>query len=69
MADCADVPEVAVNDSDGRQAILAIRAVSSADWLWDHPFGGEVFGPMGLIVRVRGTWQKGQPLRHGWKGN
>lgn len=69
VADCADVLEVAVNVSDGRKAMPAIRAISSADWLRDHAFGGEVFGPMGFIVRVRGTWQKGQPSRRGWKGS
>ena len=36
-----------------RQATPYLFEVSGADWLADHMLGEEVFGPLGLIVRVR----------------
>ena len=53
MAGVAGVQVIARSDSTGRQAMPAILAVSGADWLGNHALGDEVFGPSGLIVRVR----------------
>lgn len=46
------VREVLAKPCDGRSATPAIYAVAGKDWLANHALGEEVFGPMGLIVRV-----------------
>jgi NADP-dependent aldehyde dehydrogenase len=38
---------------DLRNATPYLFEVSGADWLADHSLGEEVFGPLGLIIRVR----------------
>ena len=40
-------------DCAGRQAAAHLYAVSAEDFLADHQLAEEVFGPLGLIVRVR----------------
>ncbi|NBE07596.1 aldehyde dehydrogenase (NADP(+)) [Paragemmobacter ruber] len=46
------VREVLATPCDGRRATPAIYEVAGKDWLANHALGDEVFGPMGLIVRV-----------------
>ena len=52
VAGSAGVQTLACTDCQGRQATPAIFAVSGVDWLDDRVLGEEVFGPLGLIVRV-----------------
>jgi 2,5-dioxopentanoate dehydrogenase len=47
------VREVLTTTCDLRQATPYLFEVSGADWLADHKLAEEVFGPLGLIVRVR----------------
>ena len=42
---------------DQRQATPYLFEVSGADWLANHQLGEEVFGPLGLIVKVRDPQQ------------
>ncbi|MFN4101906.1 MAG: aldehyde dehydrogenase family protein, partial [Pararhodobacter sp.] len=44
-------------DSDGRQAAAHLYAVSAEDFLAETALAEEVFGPLGLIVRVRDAAQ------------
>ncbi len=61
------VQEIARADGDGRQAMPAVYAVSGAAWLQNHALGEEVFGPMGLIVRVRDLAEMGA-IAHAMEG-
>jgi 2,5-dioxopentanoate dehydrogenase len=47
------VRAVLTTTCDLRNATPYLFEVSGADWLADHMLGEEVFGPLGLIVRVR----------------
>jgi NADP-dependent aldehyde dehydrogenase len=47
------VRAVLTTTCDLRNATPYLFEVSGADWLADHMLGEEVFGPLGLIIRVR----------------
>ncbi len=47
------VREVLTSVCDLRQATPYLFEVTGADWLGNHALGEEVFGPLGLIVRVK----------------
>ena len=49
----AGVRAVLTSVCDMRQATPYLFEVSGDDWLANHALGEEVFGPLGLIVRVR----------------
>lgn len=51
------VKEVLAMGCAERQASPFLYEVSGDDWLANHALGEEVFGPLGLIVRVRDTEQ------------
>ena len=51
------VREVLTTMCDLRNATPYLYEVSGDDWLADHALGEEVFGPLGLIVRVRDAAQ------------
>jgi len=53
----AGVAQVLTSVSDMRQAAPHLFAVTGDDWLGNHALGEEVFGPLGLIVRVRDVAQ------------
>ncbi len=53
VAGAAGVRAVLTTACDGRSATPQLFEVSGADWLSDHALAEEVFGPLGLIVRVR----------------
>lgn len=46
------VRPVLLNDSPDRSAAPNLFETTAAEWLADHSLGEEVFGPLGLIVRV-----------------
>lgn len=52
IAGTAGVREVLVTMCDRRNATPYLFEVSGDDWLANHALGEEVFGPLGLIVRV-----------------
>lgn len=47
------VRAVLTTTSDRRNATPYLYEVSGADWMADHALAEEVFGPLGLIIRVR----------------
>ncbi len=51
------VKPVLTTDSDGRQASPNLYETTADAYLQDHMLGEEVFGPLGLIVRVRDAEQ------------
>ena len=53
IAGTAGVREVLVSTCDLRNATPSLFEVSGDDWLTNHILGEEVFGPLGLVVRVR----------------
>ena len=53
IAGSAGVRAVLTSVCDMRQATPYLFEVSGDDWLANHALGEEVFGPLGLIVRVR----------------
>lgn len=53
IAGTAGVREVLTSTCDLRNATPYLFEVSGDDWLANHALGEEVFGPLGLIVRVR----------------
>jgi NADP-dependent aldehyde dehydrogenase len=53
IASCAGVLEVLTTTCDLRNATPYLFEVTGDDWLANHALGEEVFGPLGLIVRVR----------------
>jgi NADP-dependent aldehyde dehydrogenase len=53
IASGAGVREVLTTTCDLRNATPYLFEVSGDDWLANHALGEEVFGPLGLIVRVR----------------
>lgn len=52
---------------DLRNATPYLFEVSGADWLADHMLGEEVFGPLGLIIRVRHAAEM-QAIAHSLQG-
>lgn len=52
IAAATGVQEVLTSVCDMRQATPYLFEVSGADWLANHALGEEVFGPLGLVVRV-----------------
>lgn len=52
IAATAGVREVLTSVCDRRNATPYVYEVSGADWLANHALGEEVFGPLGVIVRV-----------------
>ena len=52
IAATAGVREVLTSVCDRRNATPYVYEVSGADWLANHSLGEEVFGPLGVIVRV-----------------
>jgi NADP-dependent aldehyde dehydrogenase len=52
IAGAAGVREVLTSMCDQRQATPYLFEVSGSDWLANHALGEEVFGPLGLVVRV-----------------
>jgi alpha-ketoglutaric semialdehyde dehydrogenase len=53
IAATSGVREILTSTCDLRQATPYLYEVSGADWLENHILGEEVFGPLGLVVRVR----------------
>ncbi len=53
MAAAADVRSVLVPDAAPRSAAPALFETTGAAWLADPVLGDEVFGPLGLVVRLR----------------
>ena len=53
MATATGVRSLLTTACDGRQATPNLFEVSGTDWLADHMLAEEVFGPFGLIIRVR----------------
>jgi NADP-dependent aldehyde dehydrogenase len=49
------VKPVFVTDSEGRNASPNLFETDSVTYLQDHDLGEEVFGPLGLVVRVSNT--------------
>lgn len=47
------VREILATDFDGRMAGPCLFEVAGEDWLGNHVLAEEVFGPLGLILRVR----------------
>jgi len=52
IAAVGGVRDVISTPCDGRSATPAVFEVTGRDWLANHALGDEVFGPMGLIVRL-----------------
>jgi NADP-dependent aldehyde dehydrogenase len=52
IAAVGGVRDVLHTPCDGRSATPALFEVTGKDWLANHALGEEVFGPLGLIVRV-----------------
>ena len=53
MGAAGGVRQLLAPDCDGRQGAPALFVTSGDDWLRDPSLGHEVFGPLGLVVRVR----------------
>lgn len=53
VAAATGVRAVLTTTCDRRNAAPCLFEVSAADWLADHMLAEEVFGPLGLVVRVR----------------
>jgi alpha-ketoglutaric semialdehyde dehydrogenase len=53
IAGLSGVREVLSNACDGRQATPFLYETDGETWLGNHALGEEVFGPLGLVVRVR----------------
>jgi len=53
VAASAGVQEILTSVCDMRQATPYLFSVSGDDWLTNHVLGEEVFGPLGLVLRVR----------------
>jgi len=53
IAATVGVQEVLTSVCDMRQATPYLYSVSGDDWLANHVLGEEVFGPLGLVLRVR----------------
>ncbi|NHM18273.1 aldehyde dehydrogenase (NADP(+)) [Tritonibacter mobilis] len=51
----AEVRPILTNDSEGRTALPNLFETDAGAYLQNNALGEEVFGPLGLIVRVQGT--------------
>lgn len=67
VAATSGVRAVLTTMCDQRQATPYLFEVSGDDWLSNHVLGTEVFGPLGLIVRVRDLAQM-QAVAHSLEG-
>lgn len=61
------VRPVLTTDSDGRNASPNLYETDAQDYLQDHALGEEVFGPLGLVVRVSGPDEM-ETLARGFEG-
>lgn len=61
------VRAVLTTTCDLRNATPYLFEVSGADWMADHMLGEEVFGPLGLIIRVRHAAEM-QAIAHSLQG-
>ncbi|EPX85064.1 aldehyde dehydrogenase (NADP(+)) [Salipiger mucosus] len=61
------VKPVMTTDSEGRNASPNLYETDAASYLQDHALGEEVFGPLGLVVRVDGPDDMDQ-LARGFEG-
>ena len=61
------VKPVVATDSDGRDANPNLYETDAAAYLQDHALGEEVFGPLGLVVRVEGPDEM-ETLARGFEG-
>jgi len=61
------VEPVMVTDSEGRNANPNLYQTDAENYLQDHALGEEVFGPLGLVVRVSGT-EEMETLAKGFEG-
>lgn len=61
------VRPVQICDSEGRSAAPALFETTGAEFLRDHALGEEVFGPLGLVVRV-GSIEEMVTLARGFEG-
>ncbi|EEX12475.1 NADP-dependent fatty aldehyde dehydrogenase [Citreicella sp. SE45] len=55
------------NDSEGRSAAPNLYETDAATFLQDHALGEEVFGPLGLVIRVAGP-EEMETLARGFDG-
>ncbi|WP_146586046.1 aldehyde dehydrogenase (NADP(+)) [Puniceibacterium confluentis] len=61
------VAPLLVNENEGRTAKPALYETDAANYLQDHALGEEVFGPLGLVVRVDSA-EDMIPLAKGFEG-
>ncbi|MGP6087946.1 aldehyde dehydrogenase (NADP(+)) [Antarctobacter jejuensis] len=61
------VKPVMVTSSEGRNASPNLYETDAANYLQDHALGEEVFGPLGLVVRVSGA-EEMEELARGFEG-
>ena len=61
------VKPVLTTDSDGRNASPNLFETDAENYLQDHALGEEVFGPLGLVVRVNGADEM-ETLAKGFEG-
>ncbi|MEE3360057.1 MAG: aldehyde dehydrogenase (NADP(+)) [Pseudomonadota bacterium] len=61
------VKPVLVTDSEGRNASPNLYETDAENYLQDHALGEEVFGPLGLVVRVSGP-EEMETLARGFEG-
>ena len=61
------VKPVLVTDSEGRNASPNLYETDAENYLQDHALGEEVFGPLGLVVRVSGPDEM-ETLARGFEG-
>ncbi|MBU2999428.1 aldehyde dehydrogenase (NADP(+)) [Roseovarius nubinhibens] len=55
MAEGAGVKSLLTTACDGRSAAPYLFEVSAADWMGNEELSEEVFGPLGLVIRVKDT--------------
>ncbi|MAO28227.1 MAG: aldehyde dehydrogenase (NADP(+)), partial [Roseovarius sp.] len=55
MAEGAGVKSLLTTACEGRSAAPYLFEVSAADWMGDEELSEEVFGPLGLVIRVKDT--------------
>ena len=55
MAEGAGVKSLLTTACDGRSAAPYLFEVSAADWMGSEELSEEVFGPLGLVIRVKDT--------------
>lgn len=67
LANRNTVRTVLANESQGRQASPNLFETTGPEFLQDHLLGEEVFGPLGLVVRV-GSIEEMQELAQGLSG-